>query len=330
MVSFGIIGFGLHAAKRLLPAFRASSHAHLVAISRADLARAQVAAREHAVPLAFASADELCRSAEVDAVLVATPNACHRRDILCAVRHRKPALCEKPLALNATEAREMVSAAGQAGVLFGVAQVFRFAPALQRIRERVQRGDIGRPVFARSEFHYQGRDHPRRWSTDAAVSGGGPLADVGVHCIDLLRWILADEVAEVAAVASRDRDSGSVEAAAEVSLRFVGGVTAAVSVSFRADYRTPLEIAGESGVLRAQDALSLAAPVTLELRRGGQVAEREPLSNQSAFVAMIDAFAAAVEGAATFPVPAEEGLRNQLVIDAAYRSIEEHRPVEVR
>jgi predicted dehydrogenase len=330
MVRFGILGFGLHAAKRLLPALGASSRARLAAITRSDLARAQAAAREYGIPLAFASAEELCRCGEVDAVLVATPNACHRADVLCALRHRKPVLCEKPLALNAAEAREMVTAAGQAGVLLGVAQVFRFAPALARLRERVQRGEVGRVIGARSEFHYQGVGHPRRWIADAALAGGGPIADVGVHCIDLLRWILDDEVAEVSAVASRDSDSGTVESSAKLSLRFAAGTGATVSVSFRADYCTPLEIAGESGVLRARDALSLAAPVTLELLRGGQVAEREPLSNQSAFVAMIDAFAAAVEGAAAFPIPGEEGLRNQMVIDAAYRSIAEGKPVALR
>lgn len=320
MVRFGIVGFGLHGAKRLLPAFRASRHASLVAITRSDMARAQASAREHGIPLAFASSDELCGSGEVDAVFVATPNARHLDDSLCAIGHRKPVLCEKPMAMNATQAERMVKEARSAGVLLGMAQVFRFAPALARLRERVQRGDIGRPVFARSEFHYQGRGHPRRWATDATVAGGGPIADVGVHCIDALRWILSDEVADTHAVLTRDNESGSVEASALLALRFAAGTPAAVSVSFRAAYRTPIEIVGERGTVRAEDALSLSQPVELELAREDGVVERETISNANAFVAMLDAFADAVEQGAPFAVSGEEGQRNQRVVDAAYRS----------
>lgn len=320
MVRFGIIGFGLHGAKRLLPAFRASQRASLAGITRSDLPRAQAAAREHGIPLAFASADELCGSREVDAVFVATPNSRHLDDALAAIRHRKPVLCEKPMAMNATEAERMVNEASSAGVLLGMAQVFRFAPALARLRERVQRGDIGRPVFARSEFHYQGRGHPRRWATDAAVAGGGPIADVGVHCIDALRWIISDEVAETHAVVARDHESGSVEAAALVAVRFAAGTLGTVAVSFRAAYRTPIEIVGETGTLRAEDALSLSQPVALELIRDERVVERETLSNANAFVAMLDAFAEALGNGTPFSASGEEGLRNQRVIDAAYRS----------
>lgn len=321
MVGFGIIGFGLHGAKRLLPAFRASRHASLVAITRSDMARAQASAREHGIPLAFASSEELCGSGEVDAVFVATPNARHLDDSLCAIRHGKPVLCEKPMAMNAAQAERMVNEARSAGLLLGMAQVFRFAPVLARVRERVQRGDIGRPVFARSEFHYEGRGHPRRWATDAAVAGGGPVADVGVHCIDALRWILSDEVAETRAMLARDAASGSVEAAALLALRFAAGTLGAVSVSFRAAYRTPIEIVGETGTLRAGDALSLSQPVELELMHGGRVVDRETLSNANAFVAMLDAFADSLANGTPFPASGEEGLRNQRVIDAAYRSV---------
>lgn len=321
MVRFGIVGFGLHGVKRLLPAFRASSRAKLAAISRSSAERARAAAQEHGIPLAFGSAEELCASGKVDAVLVASPNARHLADVLCAVEHGKPALCEKPLAINAEEGRRMVAAARDAGVALGVAQVFRFAAVVQRFRERVQGGDIGRPVAARSEFHFPGRGHARQWMTDAAVAGGGPVADVGVHCIDLLRWVLGAEVAKVAATGARDRDSGTVEAAASVALGFENGCVGAVEVSFRSEYHTSLEIAGEEGRLRADNALLLTAPVAIELARGGAVTEREERSNASAFRDMLEAFADAVEGKAAFPVPGEEGVKNQAVIDAAYRSM---------
>ena len=208
MVRFGIFGFGLHAVKRLVPGFRRAQKARLVALSRRELERARSSAREFDVPLAFASGEALCRSPEVDAVLVATPNACHRDDVLLALQCGKPVLCEKPMALNAGQCREMIAAARGAGLPLGVAQVFRFCESAHRIRARLAEGAVGNLVFARAEFSYQGRRHPRPWINDAAVAGGGPILDVGVHCIDALRFMLNDEVAAVHAAGVADSETG--------------------------------------------------------------------------------------------------------------------------
>ena len=100
-------------------------------------------------------------------------------------------------------------------------------------------------------------------------------------------------------------------------------------VSFRAGYRTPLELVGETGVLRGDDVLNVERPITLELRREGSVAETVRVSNQLAYAKQVDAFAAAVEGTGKFPVPGEEGWQNQLILDAAYRSLKSGRVEEV-
>src|SRR3954463_3343060 len=107
MVRFGIVGFGLHAVKRLMPGFALSKNCTVTALSRRDMPQARESAREFKIPLAFDSAAELCRSAEVDAVLVTTPNSLHLKDVLTAIEAAKHVLCEKPLAMNAAEAREM-------------------------------------------------------------------------------------------------------------------------------------------------------------------------------------------------------------------------------
>jgi len=94
-----------------------------------------------------------------------------------------------------------------------------------------------------------------------------------------------------------------------------------VMVSFRTEYRTPLELVGETGVLRADDALNVERPIDLQLHRGGAVVETKTVSNRLAYARQVDAFAAAVEGREVFPVPGQEGWRNQLILDAAYRSL---------
>jgi 1,5-anhydro-D-fructose reductase (1,5-anhydro-D-mannitol-forming) len=121
-----------------------------------------------------------------------------------------------------------------------------------------------------------------------------------------------------------------VEAGAALLLEFSRGTLATVMVSFRADYRTPLELVGESGVLRADNALTVDRPVRLELCRSGAVVESRTVSNDIAYARQVDAFAAAVEGNCEFPIPGEEGWRNQQILDAAYRSIKSGRTEDVK
>jgi 1,5-anhydro-D-fructose reductase (1,5-anhydro-D-mannitol-forming) len=322
MVRFGIAGFGLHAVKRLMPGFALSKNCRVTALSRRDLGKAQESARQFNIPHAFASTENLSRCPEVDAVLVATPNGAHVNDVLTAVAAAKHVLCEKPMGMNAEECRRMVEAARKAKLLLGIAHVFRFEETTNRLRERVAAGQIGRPVFARSEFSFVGgREHARTWLNDVKVAGGGPIADIGVHCIDTLRYILQDEVLRVSARGLPNREAPEIEAAADLTLEFSRGTLGAILCSFVAEYRTPLELVGEKGALRADDCLTVERPVTIELRRGGAIVETETLSNRMAYALQVDAFATAVEGKSEFPAPGEEGWRNQEILDAAYRSI---------
>jgi predicted dehydrogenase len=330
MIRFGILGFGLHAGKRLMPGFALARNSRVTALSRRSLAKAQESARHYQIPQAFDSAEDLCRSPEVDAVLVTTPNACHLADVLLALRCGKPVLCEKPMGVRADECRTMVETARSAKLPLGIAQVFRFEESTARLRDRVAAGQIGRIVFARSEFSFPGGPgHVRTWINDPAVAGGGPIADVGVHSVDTLRYILQDEVLRVSARGTADGGSG-LETAAALTLEFASGTLGAVLVSFRAEYRTPLELVGESGVLRAEDGLNVERPIVLELRRGGSVAETEQVSNHLAYAKQVDAFAATVEGRARFPAPGEQGWQNQEILDAAYRGLKSGKTEEVR
>jgi predicted dehydrogenase len=319
VVRFGIAGFGLHAVKRLMPGFAQAQRSSVSALSRRDEGRARASAREYGIAHAFTSVDDLCRCPDVDAVFVATPNSSHLNDVLTAVRHRKPVLVEKPMALSADECRRMVETAREAGVLLGVAHIFRFLNSTQRLKERIAAGEIGPVALARSEFCYPGRGHARTWINDAAI-GGGVTADVGVHAIDALRFILGDEVVSVAARMRQDEESKGVDASGALVLEFARGPLATVMVSMRAAYRTPMEFVGEKGLLRAHDAVSVDYPVRIELWRNGELMDAEQLLNIGAYSRQVDAFADAVEGRAPFPVPGEEGWQNQVILDAAYTS----------
>jgi predicted dehydrogenase len=331
MIRFGIVGFGLHAVKRMMPAFANAKTCSVSALSRRDMGKARKSAAEWKIPLAFDSVEKLCQSDQVDAVFVTTPNNCHLADVLTAIKYGKPVLCEKPLAMNADECRQMVEAANKANVLFGVAHVFRFEDSVRRIRERVAAGQVGRPVFARSEFSFPaGNDHPRAWLYDLSVAGGGPIVDIGVHCIDTLRYILNDDVEKVTARSVGDNLTGKMEAAAALTLDFARGTLGTVLVSYRSDYRTPLELVGAGGNLKADPCLSVEVPIEIELWRSGKVVDRETVSNNLAYTRMLEDFTAAMEGKSEFIVPGEEGWQNQEILDAAYRSIASGKTETVR
>jgi 1,5-anhydro-D-fructose reductase (1,5-anhydro-D-mannitol-forming) len=283
--------------------------------------KATQSAQQFNIPNAFDSVEALCRCPEVDAVLVTTPNSLHLADTLTSLRLGKPVLCEKPMGINADECRQMVETARQSKLLLGVAQVFRFEDSTARLRDRLAAGQIGKPVLARAEFSFPGRGHVRAWLNDASIAGGGPIADIGVHCVDALRYILQDDVVRVSARGIADTESRDVEAAAILTLEFERGTLATVMVSFRSDYRTPIEFIGESGVLRADDGLNVEYPITIELKRGGKIVESEIVTNKLAYARQVDSFADALEGKSQFPVPGEEGWQNQIVLDAAFRSL---------
>src|ERR1700744_6272271 len=144
-VRFAILGFGHHAVRRLLPAFSKCEQAILIGMWRRDQEAASKNCAEYHIAHCFPTREALCSSSEVDVVLITSPDAMHRDDALLALAHGKAVLCEKPLAMNAQEAEEIVAAAKTAGKLFGVAQNFRYNHSLEWMLKQISMGRIGRP-----------------------------------------------------------------------------------------------------------------------------------------------------------------------------------------
>jgi len=319
-VRFAILGFGHHAVRRLLPAFGRCEHARLTGMWRRDHAAAQQNCAEFKISHCFATREELCSSPEVDVVFITSPDAMHKDDMLLALQHGKAVLCEKPLAMNAAEAAEMNAAAKAAGVLFGVAQNFRFNRSLEWMREQIAAGKIGQPQLAHAQYSYPAKTAPRKWITDPTLACGGPIADVGVHCIDALRFVLGQDVISVSTLASKDEASGRVEAIASLQLEMTGGVYANVTASARAPYRTLVEVNGSDGVLIAENGLTVDRPVQLVLRRGGELVETASVENNDGYTRMLDSFALALRGKGSFAATGDDGVLNMQGLDAAYKS----------
>jgi 1,5-anhydro-D-fructose reductase (1,5-anhydro-D-mannitol-forming) len=323
-IRFALLGFGHHAAFRLVPSFRNCEAAELVGFWRRDPTKAAADAAQHNLR-AFESPEALCASPDVDAVFITSPDALHLHDAQLAFAHNKAVLCEKPLTSNAADARTMLAVAEASGKLFGVAHHYRWARSVQQIRERVLAGEIGTPRTAHAEFNYAAQFSKRTWITDPTLAAGGPIGDVGVHCIDTLRFILGDtlssaEVRSVSTLATRDDISGPVEASASLQLDFANDIPATVNVSARALYRTVIEIIGSEGVLFAENGMTVDHPVDITLRRRGAHINTNTVNNADAYTHMIDNFARAMRQEEPFLGPGLEGVTNQHILDAAYKS----------
>jgi predicted dehydrogenase len=320
MKRYGILGFGHHAAKRMVPGFAGARNSQLTGIWRRNLQKASTNAAEFGIPQVFATAEALCASPEIDAVFIASPDSMHLHDGLLALRHGKPVLCEKPLAMNAAEVEQLLTASKRAGVPFGVAQNMRYESSTRLVRQWITDGKIGKPLLAHAQFCYSAEKSPRDWIYDPALALGGPIGDVGIHCIDGLRFVLSSDVEDVVTVARRDEGSGEVESFGIFAVNFACGALGSVSVTTRGAYRSLIEVTGETGVLRCEDGLTVDHDVSVELIRDGQIVESRQVSNADCYSQMVDGFTDAIEGRGMFLAPVEDGLHNQHIMDAVYRS----------
>jgi len=319
-VRFAILGFGHHAVRRLLPAFAKCEQATLSGMWRRDQAAALKNCAEYNIPHCFPSREALCSSPEVDVVFITSPDAMHRDDTLLALHHGKAVLCEKPLAMNAAEAEEMTAAAKAAGKLFGVAQNFRFNRSLEWMRAQIAAGRIGTPQLAHAQYAYPAAQAPRKWITDPTLARGGPIADVGVHCIDALRFVLGEDVSSISTVARKDESSGKVEAIASLQLEMTGGIFANVTASARGLYRTVVEVTGSDGALVVENGLTVDRPVELTVRRAGELVETVTVENGDGYTRMLDSFARAFRGDGSFAASGVDAIANMRALDAAYAS----------
>jgi len=287
---------------------------------RRDQTAAAQNCAEYWIPHCFPTREALCSSPDVDVVLITSPDAMHWDDTLLALRFGKAVLCEKPVAMNAAEAEEMQAAARAAGLLYGVAQNFRFNRSLEWMRDQIAAGRIGEPQFAHAQYSYPATQAPRKWIMDPTLACGGPIADVGVHCIDALRYVLNAEVLSISTLAQEDDLSERVEAIASLQMEMTGGIYANVTASARGLYRTLVEVTGSEGALIAENGLTVDRPVQLQVRRAGELLETITVENDDGYARMLDSFARAFRGEGSFPATGVDAIRNMRALDAAYAS----------
>jgi len=268
--------------------------------------------------------DAALRDPALDAVILATPNPMHVRQVKAAAAAGKHVFCEKPLSLTVAGAHNAVAACKAAGVVLGIGHERRFEPALARLKALVDSGSLGTIMHAEAAFsHDKLASAPiDDWRTKKADSPAAGMTGMGIHLSDFL-IALFGRVSAVQALTS-DRvlrwETGDVVTA---QLRFAAGMTA----TFSAILATPTFIrfhvfGSEASVeVRNSDHPDSAQSVAeLVLTQSGQAPRIERYDWTDTVVANLEAFASAVEGQGIYPFTAEEIVHNIEVLEAIVAS----------
>jgi predicted dehydrogenase len=226
----------------------------LAAVVDADLELAEEKARDLSVDLFFSDLRQALDRAEFDAVCVTTPTFTHAEIAIEAAEAGKHILCEKPMALSLEEADDMIQAADEAGVKLQIGFMRRFDPPFVAARERIKRGEIGRPMMIRSLT--RGPGLPPRWACDPRTSNG-MLAEVNSHDFDTIRWLADGEFERIYAEANTLKCFDLKEEFPNfydnviVSLRLKNGTLGIIDGSCPVDYGydARAEVLGSEGVI---------------------------------------------------------------------------------
>ncbi len=308
----GLIGLGRHGLRYAHHLLHDVPQARLAAICRRRRGEGERFAAEHGVRF-YEDFRELIADPAVAAIVVATPPSAYEDICLESIRQRKPMLVEKPLGPASASARAIVGAAQAAAVPLMTAQTLRFEPTVRLLKEQL--AQVGELAYLVLTSRVEPRSLPARDPAD--FGGRGALLEIGIHLLDLVRFLLEDEVAQVRCeLDSREQDAP--EARAWASLRTAGGIPCLVEVSRLASGRVGrVECLGRDGQLAADW-------IHHRLRRlgAGTSEEEQVVEARATLVETVTQFLEALDQGGPMPVTGLDGLRAVEIADACYESAE--------
>ena len=332
-LGWAIISTGLHPDNKIAPAIAAAKGSDLVAVYSRDQGRAEEFAQRHGAQAAYSDLDDLLGDSRVGAVFIASPNALHAAQAIKAAQAGKHVLSEKPMATTIEDSVAMVRAGRQAGVKLGVGFNLRQHPGHIKARELIAQGALGRVTLAQGQWGFgvrgQGAPHPRTglrqwWDQPELVGNASTMMGTGIHVVDILRFMLGQEVTEVAAITDGQTQEQPLEQLAALSLRFSGGAIGTVCCGrVLPDSRNDFTIYGSDGLITGRASLWEArqgrVDIISETVNHTEVCSGTRLDN---FTAEIEDFQRAIE---TDTQPAATGIDGLRVVEVTLAMIESAR-----
>jgi glucose-fructose oxidoreductase len=329
-IRYAVVGLGHIAQVAVLPAFaHAGSNSRLTALVSGDSKKLKELGRRYHVPYTYSyeQYDKCLRDGHIDAVYIALPNNMHSDYAMRAAKAGIHVLCEKPMAVNEQECRQMIRAAEQAGIKLMVAYRLHLEKTNVNAVEIARSGKLGKLRFFTSLFTLQVRQGDIRTQQKM---GGGSLYDIGVYCINAARCLFQANPVEVSAfsVKGTDRRFREVDEMCGALLRFPGERLASFICSFGAADRSSYELIGSKGHLQVDPAFDYVGSHTHHLTLDGKTRSRQ-FSPGDQFAAELIYFSDCILRNRAPEPSGLEGLIDVQIVRALYRSARLRRPVKL-
>ena len=336
-VGFAVVGLGKLALEQILPAFAQAKHARLTALVSGTPDKLRAIAAQYGIPAdscyGYEDMQRLSTNAAVDAVYVVTPNALHHRDVLVAAKAGKHVLCEKPMATTARECRDMIAATKAANVRLMIAYRMQYQPHAREAVRMARGGKLG-DVVLMDMINNQNQGDPAQWRQKRSLAGGGSLPDVGLYCLNTVRAILGEEPSEVSAMIwspPGDPRFAEVEDNVSFTLRFPSGVIANCLTSYGTHRLQRLKLMGTSAWLEMENAFAYEGQRlrVAQLVDGKEENAERTIPSKNQFALELDHFAQCIRNGTVPRTPGEEGLQDQVIIEAIYAAARSGHPVKL-
>ncbi|HLF42721.1 MAG TPA: Gfo/Idh/MocA family oxidoreductase [Acidimicrobiia bacterium] len=329
-LGWAVLGASWIAEAFVIDAIRSVPGSEVVGVYSTSAERGRSYAERTGVREVWSSLESALADQRVEAVFVGTRNELHHDQVLAAAAAGRHILCEKPLALTASDAIDMRDAAVAAGVVLATNHAFRDQAPLRKMREMIAAGTIGTPVAARTFFGVTLIDRVKTWRLSDRVAGG-VLLDVSVHTVDILRHLLDSEVAAVQAmIGNQGVAAAGVEDIATGTLLFENGVLSNFHDSYTVNHvPSSVEVHGDAGSLVATGVLSVHPAGDLRLMVDGVAHSVDSGPMIGPYMMTLRSFTYAVRGAGAPSASADDGIRSLEAVIAAHRSASTGQMVQV-
>jgi predicted dehydrogenase len=321
-VKWGVLGVAKIAVEKVIPAMQRGEVSEIAGVASRDLGRARTAADKLGIKRAFGSYEDLLADPEIEAIYNPLPNELHVPWTLRALAAGKHVLCEKPIALDAEEARLLIDARDRSGKLVAEAFMVRYHPQWRRAKEFAQAGTVGEPRAIQTFFSYRLLDPA---NVRNRPPGGGGLYDIGCYAILTARYIFAAEPTRVVATIDRDPNF-ETDRLASALLEFPRGRHLTFTVATQLSAHQQVTIVGDAGRIEIMIPFNappdrpteIAVDDGADLFGGGRRVEQFAVCDQ--YTLQGDAFSRAILTGVPLEFPIEDAIANMRVIDALFRS----------
>lgn len=318
-IRWGVLSTATIGRTQVVPAIFRAENAEMSAISsRGD--RVHAAARELGIPKAYESYEALLDDSDIDAVYIPLPNNLHKEWVIKAAEKGKHVLCEKPAALSAQEAKEMIDACRAHGVKFMEAFMYQLHPQHARVKEIIASGEIGDVKLIKSShsFYLNNREGDIRMDK---MMGGGSIYDVGSYCVQVIRHLTDSEPVKVQAIAELDEATG-IDLTSTVYMKMENGVKAMFDCSFDMINRNEYEVIGTEGKIKVPFAFrpDINGGIGKVIVQNNGMSREEKIYGDI-YRMEIEQFSRAILDDGEPVITAESTLKNMAVLDKCYESI---------